>query len=315
MRTNDLKEKWDAFRNQEGFLQRIDASHPMNLFIGISEKGYDEMVLITDAEPADIKSSKALEIEKGKRKDGRWATQIMSVDKDNQDVFARLCLDILESSENVSDEAEGIRLITKRFLAWQKLFASMNNDLSKSVLKGLFGEMRFARDVLSARYTWDEIMIAWEGPEGADRDYRFGDCWYELKAVDSGKPQVSISSLEQLDCENKGYLVKYNVDETNEMDPDGQTVSSAVKEMRELLSSSPSASQMFERKLVSVGYVDRKSYESVAFACKGPVYYLVDESFPKLIRSAVVKEIASAKYELSLAGIEPWRREGDEVWK
>ena len=315
MRTNDLKEKWDAFRSQEGFLQRIDACHPMNLFIGISEKGYDEMVMITDAEPADIKSSKALEIEKGKRKDGRWATQIMSVDKDNQDVFARLCLDILESSENASNEAEGIRVITKRFLAWQKLFASMNNDLSKSVLKGLFGEMRFARDVLSPRYTWDEIMIAWEGPEGADRDYRFGDCWYELKAVDSGKPQVSISSLEQLDCDNNGYLVKYNVDETNEMDPDGQTISSAVNEMRELLSASPSASQMFERKLVSVGYIDRKSYESIAFACNGPVYYLVDENFPKLIRSAVAKEIASAKYELSLAGIEPWRREGDEVWR
>ena len=315
MRTTDFKEKWDMFRSQEGFLQRIDPNHPMNLFIGISEKGYDEMVMITDAEPADIKSSRALEIEKGKRKDGRWATQIMSVDKDNQDVFARLCLDIFEASENVTDEAEGIRVITKRFLAWQKLFAAMNNDLPKSVLKGLFGEMKFAKDVLSARYSWDEIMIAWEGPEGADRDYRFPDCWYELKAVDSGKPVVSISSLEQLDCDNKGYLVKYNVDETNEMDPDGQTISSAVNKIRELLSSSPSASQIFERKLISVGYIDRKSYESIAFACKGPVYYLVDESFPKLIRSAVTKEIAGAKYELSLAGIEPWRRDGDDVWR
>ena len=153
MKTSDIKERWEQFRNQKGYVQRIDPNHPMDFFLGISEKGYDELVLFTTLEPVLIQSSKALEITKNQRpKDKKWATQICSIDRKNQDIFARLCLDLVESSQKVSSESEGLSLVTHRFLAWQRLFASLHMGLPKHVLKGLVGELSFAVEVLSHHY-------------------------------------------------------------------------------------------------------------------------------------------------------------------
>ncbi len=314
MKTNDIKGKWEQFRKQKGYLQRLDPEHPMDIFIGISEKGFDEIVLFTKLEPAQMKSSKDLEIEKGQRQDGKWATQISLIDKTNEDIFARLCLDLVEVSQHVVSEQAGINAITKRFLAWQKLFSSIHTNLPKSVLKGLVGELSFAKDVLSKHYSWDDIMTAWLGPDGADRDYVFSDCWFEIKAVATGKAVVTISSLNQLETEAYGYLVKIDIDESSEMDPSAKAVSKLIDEIRTILQHNPGAAQLFEQKLISLGYLDKKAYDDICFAVKQHVYYMVDGSFPKLTTHSVPKEIVGTRYDLSLVGIEPWRREDSEIW-
>lgn len=315
MKTSDIKEKWDQFRNQKGYVQRIDPNHPMDFFIGISDRGYDELVLFTTMEPALIKSSKALEITKNQRpKDKKWATQICSVDGKNQDIFARLCLDLIESSQKVSSEHEGLSLVTRRFLAWQRLFASMHSGLPNHVLKGLVGELSFAVEVLSRHYSWDEIMTAWQGPDGADRDYVFLDNWFEIKSVATGKDKVSISSLNQLETDDVGYLVKFDVDESSATDPNAISVSNMINNMRGILSAFPNAYQLFEQKLITIGYIDRSEYDSIFFVHKDPIYYYVDALFPRLVPSNVPAEIVTAKYDLSLVGIDPWRKDESAIW-
>ncbi|MCR4611670.1 MAG: PD-(D/E)XK motif protein [Lachnospiraceae bacterium] len=314
MKTDDLKEKWRQFRNQRGYLQRVDPNHPMDFFIGISDKGYDELVLFTYIEPALIKSSKALEITKNRRKDGKWATQICSVDSDNQDIFARLCTDLLETSYVVMSERDGLELVTKRFLAWQKLFASLNTILSKSVLKGLVGELSFALDVLSYHFSWDEIMSAWQGPDGADRDYIFSNVWFEVKAVSTGKDKVTISSLNQLETEDNGFLVKIDVDESSSTDSRAVSVNDMINSVRGVLNGFPNASVLFEQKLVNIGYTGRIEYDDIYFTHGTPTFYSVDDKFPKLVSSSVPVEIVGAEYDLSLVGIDPWRKGEIEVW-
>lgn len=314
MKTSEIKTKWEQFRQQKGYLQRLDPMHPMDFFIGINDRGYDELVLITINEPSLLKSSKALEIEKGKRKDGKWATQITSVDKTNEDIFARLCADLMECSQNAQTEQDGINRITKRFLAWQRLFSTIHTDLPKIVLKGMIGEIYFAIDALSKHYSWDEILVAWEGPNGADRDYQFTDNWYEVKAIATGKDTMTISSLNQLDTINLGYIVKYEVDEVNALNPAAISVSETVKTIRAILASYPTASLLFEQKLVSLGYLDKKSYDEIYFSHKGPSYYLVDNKFPRLTPNSAPAEIVAVRYDLSLAGVEPWRRDETSIW-
>ena len=314
MKMNDIKFKWEQFRKQKGYLQRLDPEHPMDIFIGISEKGFDEIVFFTKVEPAKMKSSKDLEIHKGKRQDGKWATQISLKDKTNEDIFARLCLDLVEASQHVASEQEGINAITKRFLAWQKLFSFIHTDLPKSVLKGMVGELSFAKDILSKYYSWDDVMVAWQGPDGADRDYIFSDNWFEVKAVATGKTIVTISSLNQLETESPGYLVKIDIDESSEMDPSATSIKKLINEIRLVLQNNPVATQLFEQKLISLGYIDKETYDDIYFAFKQPVYYLVDGTFPKLTTQSVPKEIVGTRYDLSLVGIEPWRREDSEIW-
>ena len=314
MKTTDFINKWKEFHAQKGYMQRLDPSHPLDFFVGVNEKGNEELALITAYEPYELKSSKALEVEKKKRKDGKWATQIVSVDNKNQEVFARLCVDLVECSYSAYSEQEGISKVAARFLAWQKLFATIHETLSISVLKGIVGELSFAECLLNNGVSKDECLQAWLGPTGADRDYVFKNKWFEIKAVSTGKDKVTISSLNQLETDLPGYLVIINVDETSKTDPDAVSVKGMIDNMRERLKDAPAANHVFEERLISLGYLDKPAYDNVLFKIGERTVYQVEESFPRLITKKVPSEIVAVRYDLSLAGIDSWRIEEEHIW-
>lgn len=307
MKTNDFIDKWSDLRNQKGYMQRVDPNHPLDFFVGINENGFDQLALITVIEPFQMKSSKALEVEKNKRKDGKWATQISSVERKNQDIFARLCVDLVESSYTAISEQEGISKVTARFLAWQRLFATMHETLPKSVLKGLVGEISFARLLMEKGISKDDVINAWMGPNGADRDFTLADKWYEVKAIATGKDKVTISSLNQLEISEKGYLVICYVDEASSTDTDAISISQLINNMRTELMDAPEASRLFEEKLVNLGYIDRSAYDGLYFSLNGMEYFEVDDKFPRLVTENVPTEIVGVRYDLSLVGITPWK--------
>lgn len=315
MKTSDFRQKWDDFKNHNGYLQRLDPNHPLDFFIGISKNGYEELALVTDIEPAKLSSSKELIVEKKIRKDGRWATQIYSISPENQDIFARLCLDLVECSASSKSELEGLSKVTKRYLAWQKLFSRIKETLPITKLKGLIGELDFVNVLVQQGYTKDDAIAAWVGPDGADRDFILQNTWFENKAIATGKDHVVISSLNQLETDDLGYLTIINIDESSQTDPNAKSVKAIIDKMRELLSDAPDAFLHFEQKLVSAGYIDKKAYEDIFFVRGERTYYRVDNSFPRLITKNVPKEIIRAEYELSIAAIDGWKTEVDQVWR
>ena len=314
MKTTDFINKWDEFRTQKGYMQRLDPSHPLDFFVGINEKGYDELALITENEPCQMKSSKALEVEKNRRKDGKWATQIASLESKNQDIFARLCVDLVECSYGAKSEQDGISKVAARFLAWQRLFATMHETLPMIVLKGLVGELQFGQLLLEKGVSKDVVIQSWQGPDGADRDYVLNDKWYEIKAVSTGKDKVTISSMNQLETEIPGFLVVMNVDESSKTDPDAISVKEMVDKMRSVLEDAPEASRIFEEKLVSLGYLDKQVYNDILFRIGSSSYYRVEEDFPKLVANKVPTAIVAVRYDLSLVGIEPWKVGEEDIW-
>jgi len=314
MKTNDFIAKWSDLRNQKGYMQRVDPNHPLDFFVGINDKGFDQLALITVIEPFQMKSSKALEVEKNKRKDGKWATQISSVERQNQDIFARLCVDLVENSYSSKSEQEGLGKVTARFLAWQKLFATMHESLPKSVLKGLVGELSFASYLIDKGISKDEVINAWMGPNGSDRDFTFIDKWFEIKAISTGKDKVTISSLNQLEIEEQGFLVVSSVDETSSTDPNAISISKLISNMRALLLDAPEATRLFEEKLVNLGYIDKSIYDDMYFIINGVEFFKVDSTFPKLVTANVPSEIVGVRYDLSLAGIAPWKVGDGDIW-
>lgn len=314
MKTNDFVNKWDDLRSQKGFIQRLDPSHPLNFFIGINEKGYDQIILITSAEPVQMSSSKALDVEKNVRKDGKWATQISLVDRNNQEIFARLCVDLVETSYSSKSEYDGLSKVTARFMAWQKLFAKSQEILSMSVLKGLVGELTFAKYLYDKGISRDDIFNSWMGPNGADRDFVLNDRWFEIKAISTGKDKVTISSLNQLETDIKGNLVIMFVDDSNKTDLSAFSVTSLITEIRDILSDAPEASRIFEEKLVNVGYLDKSVYDEMFFTVGDTYFYSVDDTFPRLVTEKVPSEIVGVRYDLSIAGIEPWKVGADDLW-
>lgn len=314
MKTSDFLNKWNEFHGQNGYLQRLNPNHPMDFFIGVSTKGYDELALVTVIEPAQLTSSRALEVEKGMRKDGKWATQIYSIEQENQEIFARLCLDLVECSQNCKSEAEGLSNVTRRYLAWQRLFAKLKETLPKSVLKGLIGEIDFAKMLIRKGISKDNVIAGWVGPNGADRDFIMQNAWFENKAIATGKDRIAISSLNQLETDINGFLTIVCIDESASTDPNAFNVKHYIDEFREELADAPKAASLFEEKLVSIGYVDKKVYEQIFFVKGERTFFKVDDTFPRLVTENVVPEIVSAQYDLSIAGIQPWKIGDDQIW-
>jgi hypothetical protein len=309
MKIEDLRNKWQSINTNQGLFQRLDPSHPLDFFIGIDDNNFKEIILLTEYEPSKMKSSKSIQVEKGIRDDNQWAIQIKLIKEEHEDVFIRLCWDLIDSSKNFTDKLKGVENVVARFIKWQKLMEFGSDCLGDEVIKGIIGEMLYAEHLLLKRYDVDTIVNSWLGPNGSDRDFVFQDTWTEVKAIGSGKLTVCITSLEQLDSLKEGILAIGTVDPTSEADANGFSFSSIIKKFRLILKSSPSALYSFEEKLLNLGYYDRKEYEEKYYTFSGFRFFRVDNTFPKLTSENVRSEIAKVKYEVIISAISKWQFE------
>lgn len=313
MKTDEILGKWEALRKSKEYQQRLDPDHPLDFFVGVDVSGKDELILITDEKPVRFQSSKEIKIETRMREsDKRWVTLIILEDKHNSEIFAKLCLDLMEVSRNSLDEAEGVAAVIYRFIAWQKLFARNRDGLSEKTIKGLVGELMFAKNVLCNISNISKVVAAWEGPKGGDRDFVFEDTWYEIKSIATGKNYITISSLNQLEIDRDGYIVQYFVDSTSEMEANSFPINALVNDIRNLCRKDPLTLMVFDNKLIELGYIsDNPKYDEMYFTCSEPNFYKVSTGFPRLTPSNIPEQIINAQYDISLASIESWKVEKD----
>lgn len=303
MKIDDLIYKWDCLPSADPSFQRIDDNHILDIFVGKDDDLKRELMVISDIEPSKINSSKALDIQKGVRKDGRWATRIRLLKSDEVEVFTHLCWDLIEHSRQASSKSIALEIFISRFLKWQKLMESGSSLMSESVIRGLVGEMLFARKVLCKEFTWDKIMSAWLGPNGSDRDFVFDNTWAEVKTIKPGKTFVTVSSVEQLDIEKNGTLAIIILDNTSSSDIDGFNFSDLIENMRDELRSSPSALFQFESKLMELGYSDHPEYHEKFYLLNRIRIFTVDKNFPKLKRADIPSAVINATYDIALSEI------------
>jgi hypothetical protein len=303
MRIEDLIQKWNDAPSYDKSFRRVDDSHILDIYVGKDNDRRREIMIVSDIEPGKINSSKALDIQKGKRNDGRWATRIILIKSDEEEVFTHLCWDLIEQSRGAATKSAAIEILTTRFLKWQKLMESGSDLLSNEVIRGLIGELIYIRQSLKNSYTWDEVMSAWLGPDGADKDFVFENTWTEVKTITSGKTFITISSLEQLDSDNSGVLSVIILDNTTSSDTEGFSFYDIVSEIHNELQTYPSALFAYESKLMSLGYYERREYHEKHYVLRAIRNYTVNESFPKLLHSSVSDSITNARYDISLPSI------------
>lgn len=303
MRIDDLQNKWDRVPSSDAAYQRIDDEHLLDIFIGKDNRNAKELLIVSDVEPAKLRSGKSIEIIKGIRQDGRYAIQMKLQNKDQEEVFMHLCWDLIEYSRSAKSKILALEIVIARFLKWQKLMEGGSELLPEETIKGMIGELLYAKNILHTKYDWDSIFSAWLGPEGSDKDFVFEDTWSEIKAIKTGKSSITISSIEQLSAKNIGSLVIVTVDTTSSVDTNGFSFASLINDIKEFLKASPSALFEYEGKLFELGYVDRKEYYEKYYVFYGFKYYKVDGDFPKLEREKIPNEIVKVKYDLALSEI------------
>lgn len=307
MTIRELREKWEEVDKSENGFIRIDAVHPLELYVGYQEMSQKTLLVVDAVEIKDLPSSRSITARSFKRHDGRWTFSFTLKNPESEDEFTMLCWDMIEASRQASSDR--VKALVSRYRSWQRLLERDRPDLLDAMSqKGLLGEILFLR-TLFPKQGFVKAIESWVGPEMADQDFVFDGTWAEIKSVGRAADTVQISSLEQLSNKARGWLVLYLLDKSSATDSNSITLSGTIEEVRSILRGDGEAFDKFELRLLQSGYTENKAYEEIHYSLSGSVAYQVDDGFPKLIRQNVPDAVVSAKYALSIASIASYKQQ------
>ncbi len=309
---DNFRKKWDEISYHPSAYVRIDECHPLNIYIGYEQNREKCMLIINTKHFPEIKSSKSIIVQNNEKSPDNWVLSFRLINKSNIDVFTFFCWDMIESTRNSSNKAAD--QILNRYLRWQSLLENGKTGiLSISAQRGLIGELTFLSKLLSLKPAIEAVR-SWMGPDASDRDFLLSKSWAEIKTKSYSSDTIKVSSIEQLDTSEKGYLVVYSIEKTSLEDQKGFCLVDIVNSVRSLLFADQYSLSIFENKLLLCGYFDDDEYRKYMFRIDNGVSYEVNEEFPRLRRSEVAHQIINATYTLSLSAIISYLVEGDQLW-
>lgn len=297
--------------NQLGTYQRVNSTHPLDLYAGIDDAGRWTLLLISEYPPLKVASSRMILVKSGKRHDSKWSLSFSLVEDGYKDMFVLFCEDIVFSSACIANKEKATRYVGKRYKEWREMLANARgNLLSPEEIKGLLGEMYFLKEYLSVQYGTEKAAMAWTGPKRLPQDYIIDDTWYEVKTVSSSRTEVSISSIEQLDCARPGELVVIRADKTSVTNTNALNLNVLYKALIAELPDD-NTKERFSTMLLRYGYYPRSEYEDeeYTFEVKAVARYAVSADFPCIRRSNLPESVTETKYSLCLAVIDSFRKE------
>ncbi|MCD8291730.1 MAG: PD-(D/E)XK motif protein [Prevotella sp.] len=309
MRNNDI---YEIFR--EGFspeyFKRLDDSCNLNMYVGKNKDGHYTFEYSGNFIPTRVMSSELIVVSQYKQPD-RYTICFSLVSDELLESFSIFCQDLVDSVRGIEDMNEGYRIICERFFSWKKLFKPNKAILADSELMGLLGELMFLKDKLLPFLGELDAIESWIGPEKTHKDFSFRDTWVEVKSVSSGKDAVRISSVEQLDGSNKGYLVVYRFERMSNT-YNGINLNMLVNDILSMINRTY-CKDLFMTKLDLNGYHSSPEYNDKVYNLTNVTAYVVGEGFPRLTREQLPTAISHVQYELLTSEIEQFKSE--RPWK
>lgn len=296
----NLRGQWENTLKIERGYTFVDTS-PLECHIGYDEELRRTLLILCKRKMKIPSSSKTVEINQSKRKDGRFNLSLSLLSENETAVFIEMCRDLLSFAEGAQDESDALKNFWQRYKHWQNLFAAAKDDLlSDERQRGLIGELLFLREQITNGRPLKEAVAGWLGSLKEHQDFSYGKMWFEIKTVTEQAEKVRIPSLEQLSLGTPGELVVYRLGKTS----NGFTLNSLVKNLSELLEKNPSAAQRFEVLLFQTGYVEREEYDEQSYRLAENMRFVVDEKFPRLTKDNLPPAIVEASYTLNLRELE-----------
>lgn len=282
---------------------RVDDKHPLELLVGLNDYGQKTLRFTGDFKKIQVKDTKSISVNHYKVKDKLAITFSLS-DNEFVDLFYIFCNDIIDVSRNIN-QLDGYTFIVNRYEKWRGFANASRKFLSEIEIRGLIGELLFLKNELFNKYGVIKSVSGWTGPEPTKKDFSYDDVWYEVKTVN--KDKVIISSLEQLDSDNIGYLILYYLEK---LSPEAReiTVNNIVDEIMVLIEHEIVKSQ-FIMKLVQLGYYREDYYDQFVYRCSKLEIYEVGEDFPNLNRNNLPSAVSNVKYELIISMIEKYKKD------
>lgn len=303
-----LQRQWSSINYKDGGFLQIDTQHPLEWHLGYQSISQKTLLLVCTADIGTIESSKSMAVTLRKREtDNRWTLSLELLREEQEGVFSILCSDIIEHSRTAPNEKEALALVISRYKQWSRLLESQRSGLmDENRRKGLLGELLFLFERLEEGKSVLTVIQGWVGADGADQDFIYKDGWHEVKSVGAASTSVTVSSLEQLDCDDEGELVIMRIDKAAPDKAGALSLNDAVRQISSKLADASDAMDLFRSKLNAYGYIDLREYSEQKYYYSGSQRYSVNDTFPKLLRRKVPPQVETVNYELSLPSLVDW---------
>ena len=296
----NVEEMFSKFVNANYF-SRVDNIHPLEIHIGLDEKGRKAIELRAKFNPRKVTGTSAIEVNQYKKPEYN-TIRFSLCEEEISGLFYKYCDDLIEQTRLVKDKSEGYTAIITRFFQWKKMFvSSKKNVLTEPEIMGLIGEILVMRGYLAEKIGLIDALASWSGQELTHKDFSFDNSWIEAKAINRGAQNVKISSLEQLESDNNGELAVYSLEKMSAAYT-GITLNKLIIETRNMFQ--PGEEQdAFMTKVALQGYEYNDYYDDFVYEISSFKRYLVNKDFPKLTLRDLAPAITKASYELSLVEI------------
>lgn len=187
---------------------RFGENRDLNLYLGRDDNNNFALEFRGKYVPTKIVGSDVISVYQGKSVD-HYVLRFSLENAELLEYFCTFCQDLLDSTENLKIDDIAYKTLCSRYFAWKKLFKPHSGSLSDTEIIGLIGELLFMKEYMIPQWGIPKSLESWMGPERTHKDFSTESEWYEIKAINTGKETVRISSIEQLDSNEDGYLAVY----------------------------------------------------------------------------------------------------------
>ena len=253
------------------------------------------------------KNSDKIEILAERFNNGDEITLILRLrNKDDWNIFEHLCIDIYNNLSYYEDDIHKLDSYIKRIRAWKGFFKeSKNKKLSLEQIKGLLGELYFLYSNLAPKYGLKDSIDYWTGPIPHKQDFNTEKIIFEIKTHMATSPFVNISSKEQLtliDDNRDLYLVKYTLSPSNQLNDNSYDLNQLINEIRQKLPLSHL--EVFNDLLDKTEYKYDKSFDQHRFRISAPIFYKINDDFPRIDSRKIHDCIENVTYCLPVSAIQ-----------
>jgi len=226
-----------------------------------------------------------------------------------REIFSTLCEDIYHTIDKEKNQKQMIRGVIDRLLMWHQfldIFGILG--LSPEYQRGLYGELRFLRDILFPRVGIEKAIRSWKGPSKGHQDFQLSGVGIEVKtSIAKQHQKIPIASEQQLDDKGLKALYVYHLS-IREVNDSGETLPEVIDQIRNLINEHKGPVHEFEIQLFNAGYIDkhRAKYETRGYIDRDIHIFLVKSHFPRIIESDLKNGVGDVHYSIDLSSCIPY---------
>jgi hypothetical protein len=213
-------------------------------------------------------------------------------------VFSDVIIELLNRINFGEGSIEALKGTLNDF---RMLFAESSSERpSREIVCGLIGELIFLDKLLSIN---SDAWQTWRGPLSERHDFRAGTIAIEVKSTQrKGNKSISISSIEQLQppINGKLYICHITLEEVN-----GGSLSVSYLTQKILNKASDRLEVLRRLSIIGCSNTESSLWNHFKFQLEENNYYIVNETFPKILESsfkenAIPAGISKIKYDIDL---------------